>query len=113
MSRVLLASGEIVHTVGNDVGVKQRPVASQYPQKNFKSQSNGDCLQFFLGVIICRGSLGSDVDILPSRLGLSLAHLHLKRSHLRLLQVPRNIKFGLRFRFSIHRFIKLSKTVMN
>jgi hypothetical protein len=29
MSRVPLASREIVHTVGNDVGVKQRPVASQ------------------------------------------------------------------------------------
>src|ERR1035441_8896989 len=29
MSRVSLASGKIVHTIGNDVGVKQRPVASQ------------------------------------------------------------------------------------
>ena len=29
MSRVPLASGKIVHPVGNDVGLKQRPVASQ------------------------------------------------------------------------------------
>jgi hypothetical protein len=29
MSRELLSSGKIVHTVGNDVGMKQWPVASQ------------------------------------------------------------------------------------
>src|ERR1700736_1952524 len=29
MSRVPLASGKIVHPIWNDVGVKQRPVASQ------------------------------------------------------------------------------------
>jgi hypothetical protein len=60
-----------------------------------------------------RWSLGFDTNIMPTRFGFKLVHLFSKRLFLRLLHVPRLIKFGLRFYFLTCGFVKPSQTPMN